>query len=97
MTESLKEELIKIIIDKFLIAVLILIFGFFINIWLEKYKSYQSLSVHMVKTQAEKIGTVWELMYQYDEYTDDIIRQVARIQIDEKMIIPLFKKEFLMK
>ncbi len=84
--EEFKYDILKIILDKFLIGVLIIIIGLYGNSILENQKQSLSFNNDLSKIQAQKIGDVWELLYIFEASTDSLIRQVATIDIETTSI-----------
>ena len=64
--ESFRREIIKIIVDKALIGILLVIVGFFSTNITEKLKTERSFSSELNKIRAQKIGEVWEKVYLYE-------------------------------
>lgn len=58
-----KKELYKIAFEKLLIALTLVIAGFFATRLLEEYKSQQSFHAELNKTRIQKIGELWEKVY----------------------------------
>ena len=83
MNSKLKNDLVKIVIDKLLIGILILIAGLYGNSWLEKYKSTQSFNTDIRKIQVQKIGEAWEALYAFEASTDKLIRQTLDNEMEQ--------------
>jgi hypothetical protein len=77
---SFKQDLIKILVDKVLIGIFLVIIGIFSTSFIEKLKSERSFSAELDKIRAEKIGEVWEKVYLYE---------AASKLIREKLILEL--------
>jgi len=60
MDESLKKEVIKIIIEKILTALIILGVSFLANLFIEKYKAKEAFYTELSKIRVEKLAQVWE-------------------------------------
>lgn len=82
MEEKLKHDLIKIVIDKLLIAFILILFGFIGNLFLEKQKSINSLSSHANQIRLEKISEIWEAVYLLYKY-EDKFKKVSVIYNDK--------------
>lgn len=63
MPNTFKQEIAKILIDKTLLAVLIVLFGYFANVYLEKDKSMNSFNLEINKVKIERMSEVWEHVY----------------------------------
>lgn len=64
--KKLKDELIKISVDKLLIGIILVILGNFSANLVEKFMSERSFSVQLNKIRVEKISEVWEKVYIYE-------------------------------
>src|ERR1044072_1772751 len=58
-----KKELYKIVFEKFLIALILVIVGFFATRLVEEFKSKQSFHAELNKVRIQKIGELWEKVY----------------------------------
>lgn len=74
----MKEEIIKIVIDKGLIGLLLIVAGYLINRILEKHKSKQSLHNELAKMRISKIGECWEVLFK----ADSLARQLITVASD---------------
>lgn len=63
---SFKEDLIKILVDKLLVGLLLIIVGIWSTNLIERLKSERSFSAELAKIRAEKIAEVWEKVYLYE-------------------------------
>ncbi len=80
---SFKQEIFKIILDKFLIGLLLVIAAFFSTIVIERFKGDVSLSGELNKIRAEKIGDAWEQLYRYEGVNTTLQKSIASFrQID---------------
>ncbi len=75
MSDSFKQDIIKILIDKLLIGVILIGSGFYVNAALEHYKSQQSFMSELNKVRVEKIGEVWEKLYEYEHANEDLYKK----------------------
>jgi hypothetical protein len=82
LNQEFKNDIVKIVIDKLLIGILILIIGLYGNSLLEKYKSAQSFNTDISKIQAKKIGEVWECLYTFEASTDKWVQQILKIEME---------------
>lgn len=73
-TLDFKQQVLQVLIENGLIALLLLIFGFWINKKLEKFKSEQSLEGEINKLRVNKIGECFALHSKY--------RQLLNVFID---------------
>jgi len=74
LNKNLKDELIKISVDKFLIGILLILLGSFATNLVEKIKSERSFSVQLNRMRVEKISEVWEKVYFYESATEAAIK-----------------------
>jgi hypothetical protein len=81
---DLRQELIKIIVDKLLIGIILSIMGIWATNLVEALKSERSFKAELNKTRVEKIGEVWEKVNIFDannEGTTDELNKALRGQI----------------
>lgn len=69
-------EIVKIILDKCLIGLLIVIAGLWGNKLVEEYKSAEGFRRDMSRIQATKISEVWEAIYSFEDAYDRMITKV---------------------
>lgn len=79
-----KREIFKIILDKLLIGVLLVVAGVFANYIVEKYKFEEGFRTELNKTRVARIGEVWENLYIYEASVDNVVDQFRTIVIEEK-------------
>lgn len=63
---SLKHDLTKIVVDKLLIGLIVLVAGSYATNVVDKLKSERNFSTELNKTRVEKIGQVWEKLNLYE-------------------------------
>ncbi len=78
ITNSFKQELIKILIDKLLISIILLFVGLYIHYQVEDYKSKQSLIFKLNETRIQKIADVWEQLYLYEKANNDLYYDIQQ-------------------
>jgi hypothetical protein len=71
LNENLKNDVIKITVDKLLIGVVLAILGFFASNMLEERKSNRAFVDELNKTRAQKLGEVWEMVSMFDSAVED--------------------------
>ncbi|HXF40764.1 MAG TPA: hypothetical protein VN687_13700 [Blastocatellia bacterium] len=64
---TLRNELIKIIVDKLFLAAVLAVFGFFLNRLLERFRSRLSFSTELNKIRVSKIAELWEKLYEFEQ------------------------------
>jgi hypothetical protein len=69
--DSFKKDLIKIAIDKLLVALILVVVGFFATNLIERFKTERSFSAELNKMRVEKISQVWEKIYQLEAAYDE--------------------------
>jgi|GEM_PF-3719776 len=67
------QEIIKIILEKGILAISILIVGFMITKTIEKIKSNESFKNEITKIRVEKIAKFYDLFSQYEHWSNRII------------------------
>lgn len=72
------KDLIKILLDKGILALLFLFLGLFASGLLEKWKSDYSFSAELNKTRVTKLGEVWQKIYETDAASDDVLEFIQR-------------------
>lgn len=72
MDLSLRNKLIEIIVDKFLIGMLILLAGFLANSSLERYKLIETQRVGDTTEFVKSCHEVWANIFEYESIIDDI-------------------------
>lgn len=70
--KSLKNELVKIAVDKLLFGAIILMLGFFTSSLIEQYKNSLSFTTELNKTRVSKVAEVWEKVFAYQAELDKI-------------------------
>ncbi len=63
----MKEDIIKLVVDKLLIGLILVGVGFYVSSNLDKMKSDNELTKELAKIQAEKIGETWADIYLLEE------------------------------
>lgn len=76
INKNLKDELIKISVDKFLIGMLLILLGSFATNLVEKIKSERSFSIQLNRMRVEKISEVWEKVYLFETATEGAIKEL---------------------
>ncbi len=74
INKNLKDELIKISVDRFLIGMLLILLGSFATNLVEKIKSERSFSTQLNRMRVEKISEVWEKVYLFESATETAIK-----------------------
>lgn len=74
-----KREIFKIILDKLLIGVLLVVVGVFANYIVEKYKFEEGFRTELNKTRVARIGEVWVNLYIYEASVDNVVDQFRTI------------------
>lgn len=64
---SLRDELIKILVEKLFLALILAAFGFYLNRLLEEFRSRLSFSTELNKVRVNKIADVWEKLYEFEQ------------------------------
>lgn len=75
MNKNLKDDLIKISVDKFLIGLILILLGNFATNLVDKFKSERNFSFQLNQKRVEKISEVWEKVYLYEAATEIDIQQ----------------------
>lgn len=69
-------ELLKIVIDKFILAAILVFIGLLAKQTLEVYKFDLAFENEIRANRADKIGEVWQELYRFEELTDKFSRSV---------------------
>jgi len=64
---TLKEELLKTLLDKGVLGLLLLGCGFYLNRLLERFRTSLSFSTELNRTRVTRIGDVWEKLYEFEQ------------------------------
>ena len=72
-----KKDLIKIVVDRLLIAGILLLVSFYVSRLLERYRSDLSFQKELNVVRAERIGSVWENIYLAEATTDEIMEGIV--------------------
>lgn len=83
LDSSFKKEIFKIVLDKLLIGILLVVAGVFANYLVEKYKFEEGFRTELNKTRVARIGEVWENLYIYEASVDNVVDQFRTIVIEE--------------
>jgi hypothetical protein len=83
LNKNLKDDLIKISIDKFLIGMLLILLGSFATNLVEKIKSERSFSIQLNRMRVEKISEVWEKVYLFESATETAIKGLRSKSLNE--------------
>jgi hypothetical protein len=86
MNKNLKDDLIKISVDKFLIGLILILLGNLATNLVEKFKSERSFSFQLNQRRVEKISEVWEKVYLYEAATEEDVKQskTKRIYVEPR-------------
>ena len=84
MNEELKKDLLKILVDKLLIGLILVVAGVFANNLVEKYKSEEGFRTELNKTRVARIGEVWEGLYIYEASVDNVLNHFTQIILETK-------------
>lgn len=79
MNIELKHDLIKIIVDKLLIAIIVIFFGLWANKLLESYKVDQSIKKELVIIRANKIAETWESAYATQNLLESAVKELGSV------------------
>jgi hypothetical protein len=82
-----KWEIFKIILDKGLLALALLILGYFINKKLEVFKQRRLFSTEAVKLRLMKIAEVWEMLYILKKETQFVINLAYKKEIPSEEVM----------
>lgn len=78
MNKNLKDELIKISVDKFLIGLILILLGNLAANLVEKFKSERNFSFQLNQKRVEKISEVWEKVYLFEAATESAIKELMK-------------------
>ena len=95
MKEGFGREIAKIVIDRLLIGVVLVVLGFLANRTIEKFKSEQTFVEELNKLRVQKIAEVWEKVYVFEATAEPMFkaREMTSDQIEEFMQGPLSEKK----
>lgn len=93
---TLKQDILKIVLDKLLIALLLIVAGYFSTTLVEKFKADISFSGQLNKIRAEKIGETWEQVYKYEGVISTLHASMSPDNPDQQFI-PTFSARVLVK
>jgi len=82
MNDEFKRDILKIVIDKLLIGILLLVAGVLANNLVEKYKLDEGFKTELNKTRVSRIGEVWESLYIYEASVDNVVNEFTQIVIE---------------
>lgn len=83
LNTQFRKDLFKIILDKLLIGILLVIFGAIANQVVEKYRFEEGFRTELNKTRVARIGETWENLYIYEASVDNVVDQFRTIVIEE--------------
>jgi hypothetical protein len=86
--DNFKRDLIKIVVDKLLVALILVVVGFFATNLIERFKTERSFSAELSKMRVEKISQVWEKIYQLEAAYDESDRMTKDYYISAKTKSP---------
>lgn len=89
MDRALKNELIKIIADKLMIAFIIALAGFLFNLFLTHYKEEQGFLFQLNKTRVERLAEVWEKFYVVEDEVNDRMDELVALSKENLAIVTL--------
>jgi hypothetical protein len=87
---TFKQDVIKIILDKLLIAVIVTIVGFYFDKILTKYKEEQSFIFELNKKKVEKITQTWENLYEMEAKLNQYTTEFNRVFMEDSIAAKLF-------
>ena len=91
-TTNLKQEILKIVIDKFLIGVILVGLGIFATNLVESLKNERSFALELNKTRVTKMSEVWEKLYLYEATLDSAMRTRKQRWVSE---VPFYHAAYL--
>lgn len=83
---SFREEIVKIVVDRLLIGLLLLLAGLLINVTLEKYKSEQSFNRNLSEKRLEVLSECWRLANAVDLESIElrsVLSDIVKVRLGE--------------
>src|ERR1700674_963395 len=80
-----KREIFKIVLDKFLIGLLLVLAGYYSTIVVERFKGDVSLSGELNKVRAMKMGEAWEQVYRFEGLNKTLRTEIASFRAIDAM------------
>ncbi len=74
---NLRDQLILTVVDKFFIAIILLVAGYFLNQFLERFKTREAVRVEVAKQRVNKISETWSAVYDWEGYTKNLMGDIG--------------------
>jgi len=81
------EKILLVILDKFMLAGIVAIFSWGLNMALEKYKTKQAFSLEIAKIRSSKIAEVWNALYEWEHIARIMVEKASELQFEENSIV----------